>query len=179
MIALPRQVLAIGIAGAFAAAVPIWVLWPGAPEPRPESRTKLTQLRITDVPTLDNLLRAPLFNVDRAPAVTADVAGASAPTPSPLPILIGTIADGRSGGVALAKSLAGETLTLSVGQDIDGWRLARIGNGSAEFIKGDRHETVSLDFRNRDATLGSPAISQTQATPEMNNTSTTNDAVPQ
>jgi hypothetical protein len=141
----------------------------------------MTKLRVSQAAQLDAALRMPLFTLDRTPAPDVEVAeDASDPAAvSAPPILVGTIANGRAQGVVLAKTLTGETVTLTIGSEVDGWRLVLIGNGSAEFEQGGRRETVTLDFGNRIPSDADVSMGQNAAGAPTPDTKMPNEGSPQ
>jgi len=51
--------------------------------------------------------------------------------------------------VALIKDASGEAHPLRIGEDVDGWRLIAIGNGTATVDRAGDRETLALDFSNK------------------------------
>jgi hypothetical protein len=152
MIRARASFIAFGIAALVTLATPLWLLWPPRITNEQLEPAKVTPLQIARVASLDSVLKAPLFNAERTPPPSPGALVAatimSAPS-SPPPQLVGTIAGGKSGGVVLVKGASGETATIGIGSEVDGWRLLRIGNGSADFQQGERRETIVLDFSNK------------------------------
>jgi len=156
VIRLNGEIAAIVAAAGAAIIVPISMLRSNDPP-----QEHILRLAATQVPPPAELalrgtaLEAPLFNPDRTPSPPPGQDAATdqptaAPPASP-PLLVGTIAGRGSAGVALVKNSAGETLTLRVGEVVDGWTLIAIGNGAATVDQNGRRETISLNFSNKDA----------------------------
>jgi len=149
---------------------PIVLLWPGEQIERPPPPSRLT--RFGSPPALafqDAVFDAPLFNAERSATPVgdpADVQEAAAPV-APPPQLVGTIAGRGGDSVALIKDASGEAHTLRIGEDIDGWRLVSIGNGTATLDHAGDRQTIALDFLNRDQDAASappqPAAPSPQA----------------
>jgi hypothetical protein len=173
--------LTIAAAVCIAITVPSWVLWPARYSIPVQPEIGMTKLRVSRAAELDAALRMPLFTIDRTPAPDVELAeDASDPAAvSAPPILVGTIANGRAQGIVLAKTLTGETVTLTVGSEVDGWRLVRIGNGSAQFEQGGRRETVTLDFRNRMQNDADVSLGQNTAGSPRPDTKLPNEGSPQ
>lgn len=169
----PNAELAAIVAAAGAAIIaPVYLLRSNDPPPEHSLRLAATQLPPpAELALRGTALEAPLFNPDRTPPpppgqdTEADQTAAAQPASPPL--LVGTIAGHGSGGVALVKNSAGETLTLRAGEVVDGWTLLAIGNGVATVDQNGRREIISLDFSNKSSghqTAGTEAQNSTSMT---------------
>jgi len=162
-----REIM-IGASAFLALAIPTVLLWPSAVPETPVTAMHLTRLVSPAMLALRGAaLDAPLFAPERERPAEAgtEVADASMPVAPPTPpMLVGTIAGIGHSSLALIKSASGETTTVNVGDEVDGWRLLAIGNGTATLEQGGDRQTIALNFSNKE---GSAATAQapTGATP--------------
>jgi hypothetical protein len=141
-------------AGLVAVAVPAWLLGSDIPKPQSPPPLVLTELRPLDAGGLEQARSAPIFSAGRAPPAPPPspeqlAAAASAPAAQPLPTLVGVVSRARGRGVALVKSSSGQTVTLSPGESVDGWRLVGIGRDRATFAGNGEQRVAALDFSNK------------------------------
>ena len=156
----------IGASGLLALAIPTVLLWPSAVPETPAPPMHMTRLVSPAMLALRGAaLDAPLFAPERERLVEAgtEVAEASMPAAPPAPpILVGTIAGIGRSSIALIKNASGETTTVNIGDEVDGWRLLAIGNGTATLEQGGDRQTIALNFSNKE---GGP--SNAQAAPSL------------
>lgn len=150
-------------AGLVAVAAPAWLLGSNVPPPQSPPPLVLTELRPLDAGGLEHARSAPIFSPGRAPPAPPPspeqlAAGASAPAPAaqPLPTLVGVVSRARGRGVALVRSSSGQTVTISPGESVDGWRLVGIGRDRATFASNGERRVASLDFSNKARSEGAP-----------------------
>lgn len=145
----------MALAGATLLAVlcPIVLFWPSEYIERPRPPSRLTRFGAPPAVALQGtVFDAPLFNAERSAQPAGDQAeiqAAAAALVAPPPQLVGTIAGRAGDSVALIKDSGGEAHTLRIGEDVDGWRLVSIGNGTATLDRAGDRQTVALDFSNR------------------------------
>lgn len=147
----PSRVV-VAVSALAAAAGPTVLLWAPALPAAEIVGTSVTPFVLTPVAAIAPALRAPLFDVTRAPPPPPELAAkkteAPAAPPPPLPVLVGAIV-APSGGLALVRKVDGSTAVVRSGETIDGWRLLSVRDGRALFELGDRREEVALDFKNK------------------------------
>jgi len=160
-----REIM-IAASAFIALAIPTVLLWPSAVPETPVAAMHMTRLVSPAMLALrGTALDAPLFTPERErPAEAgAEVADASIPAAAPTPpILVGTIAGIGHGSVALIKNASGDTTTVNIGGEVDGWRLLAIGNGTATLEQAGDRQTIALNFSNKE---GGP--SNAQAAPSL------------
>ena len=149
-------------AGLLAVAVPAWLLGSTVSKPQSTPPLVLTELRAIEAGSMGQARSAPIFSPGRAPPAPPPspeqmAAAAAAPAAQPLPTLVGVVRRARGRGVALVKSSSGQTVTLSPGESVDGWRLVGIGRDRATFAGNGEQRVAALDFRNKNQAEGSPA----------------------
>jgi hypothetical protein len=169
MIAIHPRLGFPAAAALLAVAVPMLLLGGGDPPPRAAlARVAARPVAVTPIPAaaLSFAMTAPPFDVDRTPGAPAPAAPPPPPPPPPPPVpkLVG-VAGGRGKAVALVKGVNGETVMLSRGQSVDGWRLVGIGPTSAVFALGGNRQTVRLDFGNKAAGPAASPIFNQPVTP--------------
>ncbi|MEZ5708572.1 MAG: hypothetical protein R3E02_04180 [Blastomonas sp.] len=153
---VPRYVWPVLLGLAILILGPIWLLDDDQELAIPK-RTEpvLTEITLRDVPSLEPVIAAPLFNPARSPVVelpdeaSPAEAEAEPPPPAPLPQLVGVISARRGKAAAIVRTANGEEVTLKRGETVEGWLLKSVGKGDAVFAMSDRVETVRLDFGNR------------------------------
>lgn len=156
-------------AALLAVAVPMLLLGGGDPPPRAAlARVVARPVAVTPIPaaTLSFAMTAPPFDADRTPGAPPPAAAPPPPPPPPPPVpkLVG-VAGGRGRAVALVKGVSGETVMLTRGQSVDGWRLVGIGRQDAIFALGGDRRTVRLDFGNKPAGSAPPPVFTPPASP--------------
>jgi hypothetical protein len=162
-------------AGLVAVAVPAWLLGSDVPAPQNPPPLVLTELRAMDAGGLDQARANPIFSPGRtAPAPPPSpeqlAAQAAAPAAQPLPKLVGVVSRARGRGIALVRSSSGQTVTLSPGESVDGWRLVGIGRDRATFAANGEKRVAALDFSNKNGGEGGPpgpAPTPAQAPPRL------------
>ena len=175
---VPPQKMLVAAATVLAVFAPVWMLWPSdtaTPIIDPPPPTHLVvPMRLA---LQGSVFDAPLFNADRtadAQNVQSDSQQAAAAPAAPPPQLVGTIIGHGGDSVALIKDTSGEAHPLRIGQDVDGWRLVAIGNGTATVDRAGDRETLALDFSNKGqpeantaAVPGMPAGQSSMAQPAV------------
>jgi hypothetical protein len=76
-----------------------------------------------------------------APVSTPDAAAAP-----PLPKLVGIASGGGGRGAALVKDSSGQTVIVSAGESVNGWRLVAVGEDRAVFRHRGVRQTARLEF---------------------------------
>lgn len=155
----------VAAAGALAIGVPMSLLGGTAPRVPTVPPAQPTPLPPIEAGTLAFAVTAPPFDPDRSPEGTAPAgaeAEAEAPPPQPMPALVGLVTGARGRAVALVRGSNGETVTISPGEEVDGWRLVSAGREQAVFELGGNRQTASLDFSNK---AGAAAPPPTPAAP--------------
>ena len=157
-------------AGLVAVAAPAWLLGSDVPEPQSPPPLVLTELRALEAGSISQARTAPIFSPGRAmpaapPSPEQMAAAAAAPAAQPLPTLVGVVSRARGRGVALVKSSSGQTVTLSPGQSVDGWRLVGIGRDRATFASNGEQRVAALDFSNKARGDSAPATAAPAAPP--------------
>lgn len=157
-------------AGLLAVAVPGWLLGSDVAEPQSPPPLVLTELRALEAGGIEQARSAPIFSPGRAPPAPPPspeqmAAAAAAPAAQPLPTLVGVVSRARGRGVALVKSSSGETVTLSPGESVDGWRLVGIGRDRATFAGNGEQRVAALDFSNKARGESAPATTAPSSAP--------------
>lgn len=154
---LNREYVAIAICAVVAVLGPAILLAPENDAPPEVEVLKLSTAkpRAVDAELPSAILEFPLFHAGRAPLVLENATAeaqetAAAPPSPPPPILVGVVARRKGKAIALAKNAAGETVSLTVGDQVDGWAVSAIGASAVTFDQADRRETIALDFRNKE-----------------------------
>ena len=165
-------VLALVGSALLAAGMPAYVLWPTEiPEsPKPRQPSPLTHVQPLIPVRIDRAVAMPPFSPSRS---AADDAPTSAAPAAPPPLLVGTIAGPRDGGVALVRGSDGETKVVTPGMAIEGWTLTAVADGQAVLRQGDRVETVAFDLSNRPADAADATAPADQAAARAAGTSQT------
>jgi len=157
----------LGIATLLMIAVP-WLLLSRQPETPPEKPELLiTKVKPQEITSADMALEKPIFSPERKQLALADGMLADAQAASdvpdeavaqqaPAPTLVGVVSKRRGKTVAIVKGQDGSAQTLSPGQNIDGWRLLRVGKSGAKFSSSSGTVDVALDFTNK--AIGGPAV---------------------
>lgn len=171
-----RRVAVIGAAAALAVGLPWWLLSSRPIELAETPPIPVSTLSLSRVGQLDVALVSPPFSPTRRPipaggdpSQSAGAAAAAVPAPPPVPPqLVGLVAASRGKAVALIKAASGETVTLSPGESIDGWKLVRVSRDEAVVENGGARQSLRLDFANRPGPGGlppTPPISDAQPSP--------------
>lgn len=150
---VPLPIAGFAASAAVAVLIPLLILWPARLVPDAAPPLKVTAFALPVPPTSDTILAAPLFSPERKPAASGDEAAAEV---LPLPALTGIIRKGKSAGLVLVRNAAGETISVRVGDIIDGWRLVEFDDTRAVFEQNGEQQTASLDFRNKDVPAPAP-----------------------
>lgn len=102
-------------------------------------------VRVTSygLPDLNVEMGEPLFAASRSNAPIG--VAADAPPPVPPPILTGVVIGG-SRAVALVKGADGKTVTLHVGESVDGWTLRAIAPRKIAVERNGERQDVELLF---------------------------------
>jgi len=154
----------LGVAALLMVAVP-WILLSRQPEaPLEKPPLVITKVKPQDIVNADMALQKPVFNPERSPLTAAEKMMASreidpampeeAAQQAPAPTLVGVVSKRHGKAVAIVKGQDGSSQTLSPGQNIDGWRLVRVGKSSARFASNNGPVDVNLDFSNK--AIGGP-----------------------
>ncbi len=142
-------------------ALPWWLLTgeqDNISEPQP---LLITKVQTQEIPTVDILLKKPIFNSERTPLALLDEMTAEEPEAqiaalvTPVPKLVGLVSKRRGKAVAIVKTNDGETKALSTGQTSDGWRLVTVGKNEATFANANEQRTIGLDYGNK--AIGGPS----------------------
>jgi len=131
-----REAIALGIAAAFAVAMPVLLLMPGRDAPASQGRATPQPLSAPPQPTLAAAFTRPLFG--GAPAEAAEAA------PQDAPALVGIVGRLDHDAIALVRTADGTTRTLKIGESVDGWLLASLAIDAAFFTRGTERVRVPL-----------------------------------
>ncbi|MDG2533975.1 hypothetical protein P6144_09985 [Sphingomonas sp. HITSZ_GF] len=132
--------VALGVVGAFAVAMPVVLLLPGAVGKKPAPAPRPAPIGAGTMPVLARAYERPLFG-------TAEPAEA----PSDAPQLVGIVGRLNVDAVALVKASDGATRTLRVGESVDGWSLASLAIDAAFFTRGGERVRVPLPIETGEA----------------------------
>lgn len=125
----------LGVAGAFAVAMPLVLLWPAAERAAPASAAKARAVIPPPVPVVAAVYERPLF----AMAESGEAAPADAPA------LVGIAGRLNKDAVALVRLADGSSRSLGVGESVDGWRLESLAIDAAFFTRGRERVRVAMD----------------------------------
>lgn len=144
---LQRRYIAVAVASIAAIIAPIHIastaLLPGTGAPPPEARVaRLAPLPLpVDAMAGRLFFAAPLAPI--APTPDAVAGNAAMPPPSPAPTLLGTATHGNGRAVAVLRGASG-TAMLRTGEEMDGWRVTAIRNGTITIRNGDQSQALSI-----------------------------------
>jgi hypothetical protein len=114
------------------------------------SAADAAQLRLDD---LRQTRERPLFSATRRPPPKIDLSQAAAPAPPPPPIvppavtLIGVVLGAKDRAVIVQEKAATKPVRVTVGDDIEGWRVDSITSRS--FVLKDGNRAVTLTFHTK------------------------------
>ena len=155
MVQHPDHMIIFG-AAALALFTPAFLLWPNDEEIIGAPPVLIGALAMPDVTSTGAALARPLFAASPLAETPSPATGGeelapapAAPPEMPLPTITGIIAHGGGGGLVLARTAAGETISLRIGERVDGWMLVMIRPTAAAFRRGGRRVTVGLDLSNK------------------------------
>lgn len=97
-------------------------------------------------PTLpETALTGRLFFVPLAePTATAAAPDASVPAIAPPPTLVGTAVSRRGRAAAVLRGQSGEVRLVAAGETVDGWVVARIGDGTVAIRQAGQTQQLTL-----------------------------------
>lgn len=127
--------IALGVAGGFAVAMPTILLWPG------ERGTSAVDARIDrpvtslPLPAIGSVYERPVF----APADAVDA------VPNDAPALVGIAGRLNRDAVAMVRVADGNARSLAVGESVDGWRLESLAIDAAFFTRGRERVRVAMN----------------------------------
>jgi general secretion pathway protein N len=111
------------------------------------SEANAVQLRLDD---LRQTRERPLFSATRRPPPKIDLSQAATPAPPPPPIvppavtLIGVVLGAKDRAVIVQEKSAAKPVRVTVGDNIDGWRVDSITSRSFVLKDGDRAVTLTF-----------------------------------
>ena len=170
-------VLALLGSALLAIGLPALTLWPAKfpQSPPPHQASPLTHVQPLIPVRIDRAVAMPPFSPTRS---AADDAPTNAAPAAPPPLLVGTIAGPRDGGVALVRGSDGETKVMTPGMAVEGWTLTAVADGKAILRQGDRVETIAFDLSNRPTDAADATAPANQAAARAAGTSQTMAARP-
>lgn len=127
--------IALGLAAAFAATMPVALLWPRAERAAPPERAIERPVIPAPVPAVTAIYERPLFAV----------AEGGEEMPADAPALVGIAGRLNKDAVALVRLADGSSRSLSVGESVDGWRLESLAIDAAFFTRGRERVRVAMD----------------------------------
>ena len=157
IVAANRDRALIGVSAVLAIGVPAFLLWPRPADIHPQPYLMVTPLPPIKLALSGAATTAPLFNSERSPApIIAPGSeqpggGASAPIAPPAPPTLVGLALNRGSGVALLKSVSGQTTRVGIGQDVDGWRVVAISSDHVVVEQAYQRTVLGFDFSNQAA----------------------------
>lgn len=128
------EVLVLGGAALFAAAMPMALLWPGAPAGAPERAADVRPVMPPPMPAVGAIYERQLFAAVEA----------SDETPADAPALVGIAGRLNKDAVALVRLADGSSRSLGVGESVDGWRLESLAIDAAFFTRGRERVRVAM-----------------------------------
>ncbi|MCP3731958.1 hypothetical protein M9978_16150 [Sphingomonas sp. MG17] len=128
------RLIALGVAGVFALAMPVLLLTTGGMPPAAEAAPPLRPVIPPPVPPIAAIYERGLF----APAE------AGADTPADAPALVGIAGRLNRDAVALVRLADGSSRSIGVGESVDGWRLESLAIDAAFFTRGRERVRVAM-----------------------------------
>jgi hypothetical protein len=133
--ALTREAkIALGATAAFAVAMPLALLWPGAEGSAPPASVAERVVIPPPVPDIAAVYERPLFAV----------AEGSEAAPADAPALVGIAGRLNRDAVAMVRLADGSSRSLGVGESVDGWRLESLAIDAAFFTRGRERVRVAM-----------------------------------
>jgi len=129
-----RDWIVLGSAAAFAVAMPVALLWPGADRAEPAASAAERAVIPPPVPDIAAVYERPLFAVAEG--------GETAPADAPA--LVGIAGRLNKDAVAMVRLADGSARSLGVGESVDGWRLESLAIDAAFFTRGRERVRVAM-----------------------------------
>ena len=129
-----NDAIALAVAGTFAVAIPLALLWPGAENRPPAPAAAERAVTSPPMPAIAAVYERPMFAV----AESGEAAPADAPA------LVGIAGRLNKDAVALVRLADGSSRSLGVGESVDGWRLESLAIDAAFFTRGRERVRVAM-----------------------------------
>ncbi|NML05663.1 hypothetical protein [Sphingomonas sp. G-3-2-10] len=131
-----RDLIALGVSGAVAVAMPLALLQPGAQPVADAPAATQQPIAPPPQPALSSAFERTLFG--------SSPAAADESAPQDAPALIGIVGRLDQDAVALVRTADGTSRTLAVGASVDGWKLESLSIDAGYFTRGAQRVRVPL-----------------------------------